>query len=78
MKQASILCDEIYQNIEQMAPKNNRVKSGLINGLGTVMKYIFGNPDANDLEKINNYLNLLEQHRQEDTVTFDNTITIIN
>ena len=78
LKQASILCDEIYHNIEQVAPKNKRVKRGLINGLGTVIKYIFGNPDANDLEKINNYLNLLEQQRQKDIVTFNNTITIIN
>ena len=40
-----------------------RTKRGLINGLDTAIKYIFGNPDANDLEKINNYLNSL-QHQQ--------------
>ena len=55
-----------------------RTKRGLINGLGTAIKYIFGNPDANDLEKINNYLNSLQHQQQENIFTLNKSISVIN
>ena len=60
LKQAEILFNEIHQNLQIIMPSHMRAKRGLINRLGTAIKYIFGNPDANDLEKINNYLNSLQ------------------
>ena len=51
LKQAEILCDEIRQNIQQII--NHRTEER------KVIKYVFGNPDANDLDKINNYSNSL-------------------
>ena len=59
-------------------PSNRRTKRGLINGLNTVIKYIFENPDANDLDKINNYLNSLEREQQENVVALERSISVIN
>ena len=78
LKQAEILCNEIHQNLQIIMPSNMRTKRGLINGLGTAIKYIFGNPDANDLEKINNYLNSLQHQQQENVFTLNKSISVIN
>ncbi|XP_076546662.1 uncharacterized protein LOC143305748 [Osmia lignaria lignaria] len=77
-RQTESLCNEIYQNLQQIEPLTKRVKRGLINGLGTVIKYIFGNPDANDLDKINNYLTSLERQQHEGILTLGKTVSIIN
>ena len=78
LKQAEILCNEIHQNLQIIMPSNMRTKRGLINGLGTAIKYIFGNPDANDLEKINNYLNSLQHQQQENVFTLNKSLSVIN
>ncbi|XP_076386045.1 uncharacterized protein LOC143264130 [Megachile rotundata] len=77
-RQTESLCNEIYQNLQQIAPPKERVKRGLINGLGTVIKYIFGNPDANDLDKINNYLISLERQQHENILILTKTVSIMN
>lgn len=71
LKQAAILCGELHQNLQQIMPQDRRMKRGLIDGLGTAIKYIFGNPDANDLKRINNYLNSLDVRQQEDIFTLN-------
>ena len=48
--QASLLCNEIYQDLQKIAPQHGRTKRGLVNGLGKAIKFIFGNPDADDLD----------------------------
>ena len=78
LKQAEILCNEIHQNLQIIMPSNMRTKRGLINELGTAIKYIFENPDANDLEKINNYLNSLQHQQQENVFTLNKSISVIN
>ena len=78
LKQAELLYEESYQNLQQISPANIRLKRGLINGLGTAIKYIFGNPDANDLNRINNYLNLLGNQQQEDMIVLNKSVTIIS
>ena len=40
---------------QQIKPQNNGKKCGLINGIGTLIKWVFGNPDANDWQIINDY-----------------------
>ena len=78
LKQAELLCDEAYQNLQQISPANTRLKRELINGVGAVIKYIFGNPDANDLDRINNYLNVPNNQQQEDMIVLNKSVTIIN
>ena len=78
LKQTEILIMEISQNLQQIIPTNGRFKRGLLNGIGTAIKYVFGNPDANDLEKINKYLEEYEKQRYEDIITINKTITILN
>ena len=78
LKQAELLCDEAYQTIQQIPSANTRLKRGLINGVGTAIKYIFGNPDANDLDMINNYFNVLDNQQQEDMIVLNKSVTIIN
>uniref|UniRef100_A0ABD2VW37 Envelope protein n=1 Tax=Trichogramma kaykai TaxID=54128 RepID=A0ABD2VW37_9HYME len=65
--------------MKQILPeKPERTKRGLINGLGSVIKFIFGNPDADDLERINNQINLLENQRSRETKALNESIIIIN
>ena len=78
LKEAEILCNEIHQNLQIIMPSNMRTKRGLINGLSTAIKYIFGNPDANNLEKINNYLNSLQHQQQENVFTLNKSLSVIN
>lgn len=78
LKQAAILCEEVDQTLQQIVPKSNRTKRGLINGLGTVIKYVFGNPDANDLNNINEYLDKLEHEQKEDIVALSQSMSAIN
>lgn len=51
--------DEIKQIINKLG--FIRIKRGIIDGLGTVIKFISGNPDANDLKIINDNLMHLNQ-----------------
>ena len=37
LKQAELLCDKAYQNLQQISPANTRLKRGLINGVGTAI-----------------------------------------
>ena len=60
-----------------MAPKIKRVKR-FHKWIRYCHRIYFGNPDVNNLEKINNFFNLLEQQIQEVIVIFNYTITIIN
>ena len=78
LKQAEILCNEIHQNLQIIMPSYMRTKTGLINGLGTGIKYTVGNPDANDLEKINNYLNSLHYQQQKNVFPLNKSISVIN
>ena len=54
------LYEEINQNLQQIMPSNGSRKRGLIDGLGTIIKYIFGNLHAKNLHRINKYLELFE------------------
>lgn len=79
LKQAAILCEEVAQTLQQIMPhKDNRVKRGLINGLGSVIKFIFGNPDADDLTRINEYLEKIEHEQREDIVALSQSMSAIN
>ncbi|KAL7307834.1 hypothetical protein TKK_0000154 [Trichogramma kaykai] len=79
LAQVKILCSAIEQYLKQILPeKPERTKRGLINGLGSVIKFIFGNPDADDLECIINQINLLENQRLRETKALNESIIIIN
>ena len=75
--QASLLCNEIYQDLQEIA-QHQRTKRGLINGLGKAIKFIFGNPDADDLDEIKNYLNALKQQQNEDILVLNKSISVMN
>lgn len=59
------LLDRLNTNVDQIEEQLNklnyrrRYKKGLINGLGTVIKFISGNPDDNDLQTINENIQTL-------------------
>lgn len=44
---------------------NRKTKRALVNALGTVIKYITGNPDENDLDEINKNINSLYDNQHE-------------
>ena len=41
--QARLVCNEIYQDLQEIAPQHERTKRGLVNRLGKAIKFIFGN-----------------------------------
>lgn len=47
-----------------MNQNKGRGKRGLVDGLGTVVKFITGNPDANDLKQIDNSIKELQENQQ--------------
>lgn len=51
------------EKLESLQP--HRKKRGLINALGTVVKYIAGNPDQEDLQIIQDSLGILQKHENE-------------
>ncbi|XP_031789078.1 uncharacterized protein LOC116418037 [Nasonia vitripennis] len=78
LMEARLLCQEIYQDLQEIAPFGGRRKRGLINGVGKMIKYIFGNPDSDDLEKINNYLENFEKQQNEDISVLNKSISCMN
>lgn len=78
LMEAKLLCEEIYQDLQEIAPFGGRKKRGLINGVGKMIKYIFGNPDSDDLEKINNYLENFEKQQNEDIAVLNKSISCMN
>lgn len=53
-----------------------RVKRGLVDGLGTIIKAITGNMDNNDYHEINNYLEILKLNQLNITNQFNKQIYI--
>lgn len=53
----------------------SRTKRGLIDGLGTVVKFIAGNPDANDLKQIERDISILKENQQILNNNMNETIT---
>lgn len=60
-----------------VTPSSIRTKRGLINGLGSLVKYVTGNLDASDEEKYNDIIERL-QNEQEDLQTQINSQYSIN
>lgn len=59
--------DEVKTKLDAMMP-HKRTKRGLIDGLGTIIKGITGNLDANDAIRINNEINkIFDNERQLET-----------
>ncbi|KAL7297109.1 hypothetical protein TKK_0009531 [Trichogramma kaykai] len=72
--QAEDLREQIAQDIGQISPEEPRFKRGLINGVGTAIKYVFGNPDADDLDRINDHI----QNLEKDGIAYNDSIIAIN
>lgn len=78
LEQAKLLCNEIFQDLQEIAPFGKRSKRGLINGLGKVIKFVFGNPDADDLERINDCLTAMQQQQYDDILVLNKSISVMN
>ena len=60
------LLEELQQKFNQLSPENKlRQKRGLINGLGSVVKFITGNLDNDDLQQIETRLETLENGNKD-------------
>ncbi|XP_031333824.1 uncharacterized protein LOC116163835 [Photinus pyralis] len=55
-------CDLFREQLSKFTP---RVKRSLLDGLGTIIKYITGNPDNNDLKEINKNLDILFKNQDK-------------
>lgn len=64
-----------YKKLHHIKPK--KYKRGLINGLGTIIKLIAGNPDQDDLDIINSNLESIE-HSENNISANQNAQVIIN
>lgn len=62
-----LITDNLKQKIEeqfyQIFPMNNRVKRGLINGLGSIIKTITGNLDQEDAHRIEKNIKVLRKNQ---------------
>lgn len=61
-----------------MLPVSNRNKRGLINGLGSVIKFISGNLDQNDFDNLQNQLNNLRKSRTDEIQHVNKLISFSN
>lgn len=57
---------------------NNKKKRGVINGLGSIIKFISGNLDNNDLEKINEHIEELKKGQTREIVRLDKLTVLAN
>lgn len=57
---------------------NNKKKRGVINGLGSIIKFISGNLDNNDLEKINEHIEGLKKGQTREIVRLDKLTVLAN
>lgn len=69
------------KNLNKLLPQKQRMKRGLINGLGKIIKFVSGNLDQNDLDYIQTQLDSLKNNRNQEfqyinkLITFSNTIS---
>ena len=69
------LFDEINRKLNQLTP-NSRIKRGLINGLGSIVKSITGNLDNEDGEKIEKHLENLDKNQLTIKQIMESQITL--
>lgn len=62
---------ELLNKIHNLLP--HRTKRGLVNGLGTAIKFITGNLDATDAEEINKQIEQLRKHDNQIAAHLQNT-----
>src|SRR5436190_12369587 len=74
MNYLTIIIEQLQTIYEQ--PTNRR--RGLIDGIGSIAKSLFGTMDANDEKRINEQLNLLENSQQILQHAVKNQIKVIN
>lgn len=70
------LRQEIDSLIEQVIPKHAIGKRGIINGLGTAIKFVTGNMDQEDAEKINNQLRQLQESQKGNAEVLKENISL--
>lgn len=77
LKTTKIRLNEVQYKLQTLLPTRHRNKRGLINGLGTIIKFISGNMDANDAERLNEQINTI-MYNQSNMKTEINEQTVIN
>lgn len=60
----NVLQERVNSEINQIIPRSDRIKRGLINALGSVFKTISGNLDASDGERYNTLINNLQTNQK--------------
>ena len=74
----NILGNRVNNQIQQLNPQNKRLKRGLINGLGNIIKQITGNLDQNDAEKYDNAIKALSNNQNKMKIILENQVTILH
>ncbi|KAL6419239.1 hypothetical protein ACFW04_013678 [Cataglyphis niger] len=68
----------IMTQIQTIYKSSTNLRRGLINGIGSIAKSLFGTMDANDKKRINEQLDLLENRQQIIQHVAKNQIKILN
>lgn len=69
--------NKVALQVYQLNPTSLREKRGLINGLGTVVKFLTGNLDHNDAEKYDNAINMLSHQQGKIESLVSDQITLL-
>lgn len=60
----NVLQDRVHSELNQIIPRSERIKRGIINALGSVFKTISGNLDASDGERYDTLINNLQTNQK--------------
>jgi len=68
----------LFERVKVIIGFSTRKRRGLINGIGSVAKQLFGTMDAEDEKVINDHINLIENKQLAEQHALKNHLKILN